>query len=123
MKKVSLTGHIGKPLITLHGTLDALLPMHKTSDRYAQLIDDAGRTDLHRYYRIEGGTHVDSLYDYHPGELRPLLPCYRASFGTLERWAEEGIEPPPSQVVRRPESGDVINTCPQLIEKQDTTLK
>jgi pimeloyl-ACP methyl ester carboxylesterase len=118
VKDVSLTGDIGKPLITLHGTLDALLPIRKTSDRYAQLVDDAGRTDLHRYYRIEGGTHVDSLYDDHPGELRPLLPCYRSSFKALVRWAEEGIEPPPSQVVRKREGGDVVNCCPRLKERQ-----
>jgi pimeloyl-ACP methyl ester carboxylesterase len=123
VRKVSLTGDIGKPLITLHGMLDALLPICKTSDKYAQLIADSGRTDMHRYYRIEEGTHVDSLCDYHPGELRPLLPCYRASFETLVRWSEDGIEPPPCQVVRRPESGDVVNTCPQLIEKQDIATR
>lgn len=119
VKKVSLTGDIGKPLITLHGTLDALLPIKKTSDRYTQLVNEVGRTDLHRYYRIEGGTHLDSLYDQHPGELRPLLPCYRASFEALVRWVEEeDYEPPPSQLVRKPDTGDVVNSCPRLEGKQ-----
>jgi hypothetical protein len=94
--RVSLTGDISKPLITLHGTLDGLLPITKTSDKYAELVNNAGRSDLHRYYRIEGSTHVDSLYD-HAGfrdKLRPILPYYRAAFEALEKWVEEGCEPP-----------------------------
>jgi Tannase and feruloyl esterase/3HB-oligomer hydrolase (3HBOH) len=105
---VSLTGDIGKPLITLHGTLDALLPMQLVSDKYAELVGKAGRSRNHRYYRIEGGTHVDSLYD-HAGfrdrdELRPILPCYRASFEVFEKWVEEGQEPPPNQLVPKPKA-------------------
>lgn len=30
--KIALTGHIGKPLVTLHGTLDTLLPIGEDSD-------------------------------------------------------------------------------------------
>jgi hypothetical protein len=99
--RVSLTGDIGKPLVTLHGTLDTLLPITKTSDAYSELVEKAGRSALHRYYRVEGGNHVDSLYD-HAGfrdKLRPILPCYRAAFKALEKWVEEGHEPPPSELV------------------------
>src|SRR5215204_4954837 len=112
VKKVSLTGKIGKPLITLHGTLDALILMTKSSDVYTGLIKKEGRSDKHRYYRIEEGTHVDSLYDSFPDKLRPILPCYRASFEVLERWIEEDREPPPSQSVSKPEGSDVVNSCP-----------
>ncbi|HZB08949.1 MAG TPA: tannase/feruloyl esterase family alpha/beta hydrolase [Rubrobacter sp.] len=101
--RVSLTGDIGKHLMSLHGTLDTLLPITKTSDVYSELVEKAGRSDLHRYYRVEGGNHVDSLYD-HAGfrdKLRPILPCYRAAFKALEKWVEEGHEPPPSELVPR----------------------
>ena len=121
---VSLSGDIGKPLITLHGTLDALLPIKTNSDEYAKLVDKAGKSDLHRYYTIEGGNHIDWLYDnpLFPEELRaelrdklqPILPCYQASFEALERWVEEGGELPESQSVPKPEDGDVVNTCPRL---------
>lgn len=114
VKKVSLTGDIGKPLITLHGTLDALLPIKKTSGKYAELIEKAGKSRLHRYYTIEGGNHVDSLYDFFPDKLRPMLPCHQASFDALVRWVEEGLEPPPTQSVKKPEDGDAVNTCPPL---------
>jgi len=118
VKKVSLTGKIGKPLITLHGTLDALILMTKSSDVYAELIKKEGRSDKHRYYRIAGGTHVDSLYNQYPDKLRPILPCYRAAFDRLEKWVEKKLPPPQSQWVPKLEAGDVVNSCPPL-EEQD----
>jgi predicted esterase len=118
VKKVSLTGNIGKPLITLHGTLDALLPITKTSDVYAKLIDDAGKTHLHRYYTIEGGNHTDSYYDYPElrDKLRPILPCYRAAFEELEKWVEKrNYQPPQTHTVPKLEGEDVINSCSLLM--------
>jgi hypothetical protein len=35
------------------------------------------------------------------------------------RWVEEeDYEPPPSQLVRKPDTGDVVNSCPRLEGKQ-----
>jgi fermentation-respiration switch protein FrsA (DUF1100 family) len=127
VKRGSLTGDIKKPLITLHGTLDALLPIKKTSDKYAEFVEKAGRSDKHRYYRIEGGTHVDALYD-HPkdpkdpkipdpvfrGKLRPMLPCYKAAFERLVDWVEEKVPPPDNQTIPKPPMGDVVNSCLEL---------
>lgn len=111
--KVSLTGRIGKPMITLHGTLDALLPIRVNSDHYAQMVKDAGRQHLHRYYVIEDGNHVDQLYDEFPDELRPIVGCYRAAFLALENWVEKNgnVKPPPSRFIPRPISGDITNDC------------
>jgi Tannase and feruloyl esterase len=105
--RVSLSGAIGKPLITLHGTLDALLPIATDSHIYSRMVPPA----LHRYYVVEQGTHVDGLYDQFPNRLRPMLPCYRAAFEALEAWVEQGKEPPPSGRLPRPTTGDVVNTC------------
>lgn len=107
--RISLTGRIGRPMITLHGTLDALLPITVQSDVYARMIAEQGRSRLHRYYRVEGGTHVDSLYDTFPDRLRPILPCYRTAFTALTAWVEHDEEPPPSGTVPRPRSGDPVN--------------
>ena len=114
--KVSLTGNIGKRLITLHGTLDTLLPITQTSDKYAQLVKDVGKSHLHRYYTIEGGTHIDSLYDHYPHQLRPILPCYRAAFERLIEWVEEEKPPPEIETIQKPEGGskDVVNECSPL---------
>ncbi|MGW0466641.1 tannase/feruloyl esterase family alpha/beta hydrolase [Streptomyces sp. NPDC003027] len=109
--KVALTGRIGKPLITLHGDLDALLPIATDSDVYARMIDGRGRGGLHRYYRVQDGTHTDGLYDTYPDRLRPLLPCYRSAFAALTRWVEEGAAPPGDRTVARPPGGDVVNSC------------
>ncbi|MEU6009764.1 tannase/feruloyl esterase family alpha/beta hydrolase [Streptomyces sp. NPDC047453] len=109
--RVALTGRIGKPLITLHGDLDALLPRAADSDVYARMVDASGRGGLHRYYTIQGGTHVDGLYDAHPDRLRPILPCYRSAFDTLVAWVERGVRPPADRTVSRPASGDVVDSC------------
>ncbi|MFF7177188.1 tannase/feruloyl esterase family alpha/beta hydrolase [Streptomyces sp. NPDC008121] len=108
---IALTGRIGKPLITLHGDLDALLPIAADSEVYARMIDDRGRGGSHRFYTIEDGTHTDGLYDTHTGQLRPILPCYRSAFAALRRWVERDVAPPADRTVARPASGDVVNTC------------
>jgi hypothetical protein len=126
VKRVSLTGDIKKPLITLHGTLDALLPITKSSDKYRELIEEKGRSDMHRYYRIEGGSHVDGLYDYprnidptkdpdplFRAKLRPMLPCYKATFDRLVEWIEDGTLPPNNRTIPKPER-DVVNSCSEL---------
>ena len=105
-----VTGRIGKPLLTLHGTLDVLLPPATDSDVYTRLVADAGRQDLHRYYVIEDGNHVDGLCNAFPDRLRPILPCYRDAFAALESWVDDGV-PPPRRLVSRPATGDVVNTC------------
>ena len=111
--RISLTGRIGKPMITLHGTLDALLPIRVNTDPYVQLIKDGGRAHLHRYYVVEGGNHVDQLYDEFPDKLRPIVGCYRAAFLALENWVENkgSVKPPASRFIPRPTSGDITNDC------------
>ncbi|MFF3607749.1 tannase/feruloyl esterase family alpha/beta hydrolase [Streptomyces sp. NPDC002463] len=109
--KVALTGRIGKPLITLHGDLDTLLPIATDSDVYDRMIDARGRGVLHRYYTVQDGTHTDGLYDTYPDRLRPILPCYRSAFDALTRWVEEGTAPPADRTIARPASGDVVNSC------------
>ena len=112
VRSVSLTGRIGRPLLTLHGSFDALLPPATDSHVYERLVDRRGRGRLHRYYRFEGGNHVDSLYDVYPDRLRPLLPCARAAFTELVRWVERDSRPPRSAFYPRPTEGDLVNTCP-----------
>lgn len=109
--RIALTGRIGKPLLTIHGTLDTLLPIGHDSDVYAAMIRDQGRADLHRYYRIEGGNHVDGLYDTHPNLLRPMLPCFRSAFTALESWTTAGQLPPPDATVPRTPADDPADSC------------
>lgn len=109
--KVELTGRIGKPLLTLHGTVDTLLPPATDSDVYTQLVRSRHRGRLHRFYVVADGTHVDSLYDAYPARLRPILPCYRDALTALDNWVDRRIPPPPSRTIPRPPTGDLANTC------------
>ncbi|MFJ4980217.1 tannase/feruloyl esterase family alpha/beta hydrolase [Streptomyces coeruleorubidus] len=114
VKKIGLTGRIGKPLITLHGTLDVLLPISQDSDVYARMVRQSGRGHLHRYYRIEGGTHTDALADTYPDRLRPLTPCHRTAFTALEVWLGSGRRPPASRTVALPAGTNPVtlaNNC------------
>lgn len=104
VSRVALTGKVKRPLLTVHGTYDVLLPISQDSDVYAGMTPDR----LHRYYRVEQGTHVDGLVDAYPDRLRPLAPCHRAAFVALERWLD-GVEPPRSATLSRPAD---VSTCP-----------
>ncbi|HYO36800.1 MAG TPA: tannase/feruloyl esterase family alpha/beta hydrolase [Geodermatophilus sp.] len=116
LARISLTGKIKRPLLTLHGTLDTLLPISTDSDVYAQMVADEHRDRLHRYYRIEGGNHVDSLVGLDPERLRPMLPCFRTAFDALTAWVQDRQEPPASTTVPRPAGNgatdpELLNTC------------
>ncbi|MGW5724220.1 3-hydroxybutyrate oligomer hydrolase family protein [Amycolatopsis sp. NPDC003865] len=113
VERISLTGRIGKPLLTLHGTLDTLLPITRDSDVYDRMITAAGRGALHRYYRVEGGNHVDGLVDAYPDRLRPLGPCFRTAFDALGGWLR-GVRPPASATIPVPSGAtpaDLARTC------------
>ncbi|AKN73150.1 3-hexulose-6-phosphate isomerase [Streptomyces sp. PBH53] len=113
--RIALTGRIGKPLITLQGTLDVLLPISEDSDVYHRMVHEAGRGSLLRYYRIEDGTHTDALADAFPDRLRPMVPCHRSAFAALERWLAGNGVPPADQTVPRPSGAapaTVLTSCP-----------
>ncbi|CAA9485252.1 MAG: FkbW [uncultured Rubrobacteraceae bacterium] len=111
VQDVSLTGNIGKPMITLHGDLDALLPIRTDSDPYRKLIKGAGEEARHRYLVIGRGNHVDGLYDDNPDKLRPILPCYRDAFVALDRSVDGDGRLPDNGFIRKPKDGDVVNDC------------
>jgi hypothetical protein len=78
------------------------------------MVHAAGRDQLFRYYRIEGG-NVDSLFDAFPTQLRPLTPCHHAAFQSLESWLTRDTPPPPSATIPRPADAtpaDLVTSCP-----------
>ncbi len=122
VEKVALNGDIGKPMLTVTGTYDVLLPIRFHSNRYRDLIENQGKGNMHRYYKVETGNHVDSYFDRYrqesvPGYVRPILPCYWAAFGELEEWVEkkgENPQPPGNTTVPKPtpEGGlEDANSC------------
>ena len=112
LSRVAVTGDIKRPLITLHGTLDALLPIATDSDVYRRRVVHHGHGAMHRYYRIAGGTHVDGLTAAYGDRVRPILPCARAAFSRMVQWVEADRRPPASQTVpRAAASYDETNGC------------
>ena len=112
IRSVELTGRLDKPLISLQGDTDTLLPIATDQDVYAALVADTGRGGAHAAYRIEGGTHTNGFAALWPDKLRPMLPCARTGFSALTAWVESGVTPPAEGDVARPTSGDVLTTCP-----------
>ncbi|HEX6547575.1 MAG TPA: tannase/feruloyl esterase family alpha/beta hydrolase [Candidatus Dormibacteraeota bacterium] len=121
MRAVANTGAIRRPLITLQGDQDALLPTATDADLYSQMVALSGRSASYRYYPIRGGNHVDPQFDDHYGVdsygdnlLRPILPCARAAIDALSAWVDAGTPPPPSHTVQRPagaSAADLANVC------------
>ena len=121
IQEVANTGNIQRPLITVHGDQDSLLPIAADSDLYAQLVARAHKSERYRYYPVQGGNHVDPLYDDHAGidaygdtVLRPILPCARAAIDALAAWVEQGVTPPPSHTISRPQGAtpaQLANQC------------
>ncbi len=121
MHEVANTGNIQRPLITVHGDQDSLLPIATDSDLDAQLVARARKSERYRYYVVQGGNHVDSQYDDHAGidsygntVLRPILPCARAAIDALAAWVETGVQPPPSHTIARPQGAttqQLANEC------------
>ncbi|MFN2547747.1 MAG: alpha/beta hydrolase domain-containing protein [Myxococcales bacterium] len=118
---VANTGDLQHPMITVHGDQDSLLPIKTDSDLYAQLVAQQHRSQRYRYYVVQGGNHVDPQYDDHAGVdsygdtvLRPILPCARAALDALALWVEQGIAPPPSHTIARPQGAtpdQLANQC------------
>ncbi|QXJ23592.1 tannase/feruloyl esterase family alpha/beta hydrolase [Actinomadura graeca] len=96
VRRVSLTGRIARPLISVHGTLDVLAPISKTGDVYAKMVRDSGRGSLHRYYRVPGGTHTDGFSAAFPTLVRPMQSDFLTAFDRLVAWTQRGVQPPPS---------------------------
>lgn len=59
--KFQNSGNIKKPVITVHGTWDALLFPTVHALAYEALVQKAGKSGLYRIYMIEHGNHFDGL--------------------------------------------------------------
>lgn len=110
LRGITLTGKIGRPMLSLHGTLDALLPISLHAERYAELVREQRRAQQHRSYVVEKGQHVDGFYDLFQDQVRPILPCYRDALDAMTAWVERGVEPPASGPVETATS-DPVNDC------------
>jgi len=107
------TGNINKPLITVQGDWDVLIPVSASSLPYRALIEKNGKADLHRLYIIEHGGHLDGWVGDPKRDpdkkLQPLMPYAHQAFDMLVDWAENGKPAPANMTVKVPSPGKVMD--------------
>jgi hypothetical protein len=110
------SGEIQRPLVTVAGTMDALLPINHHARAYARKVDAAtkpqrangnGRDDLratYRLYEVQNGNHIET-YKNTFAQLEYIQPHAQKAFDLLVDQVERNISLPPSQCI--PRSGEI----------------
>jgi hypothetical protein len=120
MADFATTGLIQRPLITVAGTLDALLPIDHHARAYARAVE-AGREDhghghgnddkkqpAYRLYEVQNGNHIENYKTFYP-QLEYILPHAQHAFDLLVNSVEHGATLPPDQCIAR---GGAIAAAP-----------
>lgn len=97
------SGRVRRPLITVHGTLDALLPLVSHARAYQAQVVAEGFGGNHRLYEVQNGNHLDSFKGSVASRQLPslelMLPHVHHAFMALERWVEQQTPAPPNQCI------------------------
>jgi hypothetical protein len=130
------TGRIKRPLITVAGTMDGLLPVDHHARAYARKVvaaledrdGDDDRDEGHgrrehrlpdyRLYEVQNGNHIETFKDTFP-QLELIEPHAQRAFDLLVDRVEHGRPLPPSQCI--PRGGSISGSpaepghCPNLL--------
>ena len=108
-------GRIKRPLVTVAGTMDALLPIDRHARAYARKVGeerqkgkDGDRPVAYRLYEVQNGNHLETYQDFYP-QLELIERHAHAAFGALVAHVEGNVPLPPDQCVPR---GGVIAQQP-----------
>ena len=101
------TGRIQRPLVTVAGTMDGLLPIDHHARAYARKVAAAStrrgegrRSPAYRLYEVQNGNHIETYQDLFP-QLELIEPHAQRAFDLLVRYVERGAPLPPDQCVPR----------------------
>jgi len=102
------TGRIQRPLLTVAGTMDALLPIDHHARAYARKVASAqaegprhdDRDAPYRLYEVQNGNHIETFQDTFP-QLALIEPHAHAAFDLLVAHVETRAPLPESQCVPR----------------------
>ncbi|TMQ02730.1 MAG: hypothetical protein E6J91_50360 [Deltaproteobacteria bacterium] len=130
LAQVATTGRIRRPLITVAGTMDALLPIQRDARVYESLVrrgcelhgncdGDRGRGDrerddrgehrpAYRLYEVQNGNHIETFRGAFP-QLELIQPHAQRAFDLLVDHVEHHAQLPPSQCIPR---GGAIASAP-----------
>jgi hypothetical protein len=104
---IATTGNIGKPLITVAGTMDALLPIRRNARQYEARVLEHERHAPYRLYEVQNGNHIEAFAATFP-QLELITPHAHESFDVLVNHVEHDAPLPPSQCI--PHGGNVSAT-------------
>jgi hypothetical protein len=115
----STTGRIQRPLITVAGTMDGLLPIDHHARAYARKVADASGGDNHgrgcdkdgaqyRLYEVQNGNHIETFKLTFP-QLEFIEPHAQRAFDLLVDTVEHNATLPPSQCIPH---GGAISAAP-----------
>jgi hydroxybutyrate-dimer hydrolase len=105
----------GRPVIIVHGRLDALVPVNHSSRAYLGRHRMQGDDTLH-YYEVQHGHHFDA-FNALPGwgeRFVPMQPQLQAAMDLMHAHLAEGRPLPPSQVVRS-RTRDLVDGKPEPV--------
>jgi 3HB-oligomer hydrolase (3HBOH) len=100
------TGRIRRPLITVAGTMDALLPIDANARAYARRVAAVAREEArkaspaYRLYEVQNGNHIETFKVTFP-QLEFIQPHALQAFDLLVSAIENHAELPPSQCIPR----------------------
>jgi hypothetical protein len=117
LEAFATTGKIKKPLITVAGTMDALLPIRKQARAYADKVEasrkenNQQRNAEYRLYEVQNGNHIETYKDTAPAfpQLELIQPHAQHAFDLMVDHVTHGAALPPSQCIPR---GGLISTAP-----------
>ena len=106
--QISTDGDIARPLISLQGTMDALLPIVHHGRAFRDAVVGAGRAALHRYYEVQNGNHIERYRQSCCNfvQLEFIQPHAHRAFQHLVDWVERGLAPPGNQCI--PRGGTIV---------------
>jgi 3HB-oligomer hydrolase (3HBOH) len=111
------TGRIRRPLITVAGTMDALLPIDDNARAYARRVAATARENAnkeapaYRLYEVQNGNHIETFKLTFP-QLELIQPHAQHAFDLLVNAVENHAELPPSQCIPRGGTIDKTSTQP-----------
>lgn len=95
------TGRIRRPLLTVAGTMDALLPIDHHARAYARKVRPGDEREApYRLYEVQNGNHIETYADQFP-QLEIIEPHAQRAFDLLVDQVERGVPLPPSQCIPR----------------------
>jgi hypothetical protein len=106
LDKFRTTGRIRRPLITVAGTMDALLPIDDNARAYARRVATAARENAdkevpaYRLYEVQNGNHIETFKLTFP-QLELIQPHAQHAFDMLVSAVENHADLPPSQCIPR----------------------